>query len=142
VNKALLDTDVFSEILKQKNPAILTHTIAYLRQHQRFTLSVLTVIEIVTGYRQAGRTAQLPSFFDALATNEVLPLGLQEARIAGDILGALRKAGQTIGHFDPMIAAIAIANNLSLVSGNTDHFERVRQLGYILPLENWREAMP
>jgi tRNA(fMet)-specific endonuclease VapC len=141
VNKALLDTDVFSEILKKKNPAILANATNYLRHHQRFTLSVLNVIEIVAGYRQARRGAQLQSFYAALAANEILPIGPDEAHIAGDILGELRRTGQTIGHFDPMIAAVAIANNLTLVTGNNEHFERIRQLGYELTLENWREPL-
>ena len=142
MNRALLDTDVFSEILKNKSSAILASAKIYLLHHQRFTLSVLTVIETVAGYRQAGRTAQLQPLISALAANEILPLGTQEARIAGDILGELRRTGQTIGHFDPMIAAVAIANNLTLVTGNTNHFQRIQQLGYALTLDDWRASTP
>jgi predicted nucleic acid-binding protein len=37
-----------------------------------------------------------------------------------------------------MIAGIAIRFGLTLVTGNTEHFERIRSLGYSLALENWR----
>jgi tRNA(fMet)-specific endonuclease VapC len=140
VNKALLDTDIFSEILKNKNPTILASTSAYLGQHQRFTLSVLTVIETVAGYLQAGRDAQLPVLQAALAVNEILPVGPEDAQLAGRILGELNRSGQTIGFFDPLIAAVALTNDLMLVTGNTSHFQRIQQMGYPLTLTNWREA--
>lgn len=138
MNKALLDTDIYSEILKNKNPAILTCASAYLDQHEQFTLSVLTVIESVAGYLQAGRDAQLPALYAALAANEILPLRSEEAQLAGIILGELNRTGQTIGVFDPMIAAVAITNGLVLVTGNMSHFERITNLGYPLTLANWR----
>jgi tRNA(fMet)-specific endonuclease VapC len=37
-----------------------------------------------------------------------------------------------------MIAAIALTHGLELVTGNTANFQRVQQLGYPLPLANWR----
>ncbi len=38
-----------------------------------------------------------------------------------------------------MIAAIAINNSLTLVSGNVTHYQRIQELGYPLVLDNWRE---
>lgn len=38
-----------------------------------------------------------------------------------------------------MNAAIAIVGRLTLVTGNIEHFDRIKQLGYDLALENWRE---
>ena len=37
-----------------------------------------------------------------------------------------------------MIAAVAIQNDLTLITGNTAHYERIQQLGYRLRLDNWR----
>jgi len=37
-----------------------------------------------------------------------------------------------------MIAGIAIHQRLTLVTGNTKHFERIVDLGFPLPLEDWR----
>jgi hypothetical protein len=37
-----------------------------------------------------------------------------------------------------MIAAIALAHRLDLVTGNTSHYQRIEQLGYSLTLANWR----
>jgi tRNA(fMet)-specific endonuclease VapC len=54
------------------------------------------------------------------------------------IHGDLVRTGQTIGFADPLIAAIAIENGLTLVTGNTSHYERIQSLGYPLLLDNWR----
>lgn len=138
MNKSLLDTDIFSEILKNKNPHVTIRAIEYLKQYDRYSISSPTLTEIVAGYQQAQRPAQLEGFRLSVAEAEVLPFGSKEADVAGQILGDLIRTGQPIGAFDPMIAATAIVHGLTLVTGNTAHFERVQLLGYQLPLENWR----
>jgi tRNA(fMet)-specific endonuclease VapC len=47
----------------------------------------------------------------------------------------LQKIGTQIGSYDLQIAAIALANNLILVTHNTREFERVEGLN----LEDWQE---
>ena len=37
-----------------------------------------------------------------------------------------------------MIAAIAVSRGLTLVTGNTRHYERVIGLGFDLQLDDWR----
>jgi predicted nucleic acid-binding protein len=73
-----------------------------------------------------------------LASEELLPLDTEAAVIAGRIYGELEKVGRTIGRADPLIAGIAIAHDLTLVTGNTKHFERIAALGFPLVLEDWR----
>lgn len=51
----------------------------------------------------------------------------------GDIRADLETVGRPIGPFDLQIAAIARANNLVLVTGNTSEFGRVSGLA----VENW-----
>lgn len=67
-------------------------------------------------------------------------LGFDErcALLAGRIFADLERAGLPIGRADPMIAAIALEHELTLVTGNTAHYARVRLVGYPLMLENWR----
>ena len=40
---------------------------------------------------------------------------------------------------DPMIAAIALEHNLTLVTGNLAHYRRIRSLGFGIQLENWQQ---
>ena len=37
-----------------------------------------------------------------------------------------------------MIAAIALVRGLPLVTGNTDHYRRILDLGVLLVLSDWR----
>lgn len=69
---------------------------------------------------------------------EVLPLDGDSAALAGEISAELERAGEPIGRADPMIAAIAIRAVRTLVTGNTRHFERIREIGYPLMLMDWR----
>jgi tRNA(fMet)-specific endonuclease VapC len=56
MNKSLLDTDIFSEFLKTRNLNVQRHAVAYRRAHGRFTLSVVTVMEMVRGLHKAHRS--------------------------------------------------------------------------------------
>jgi predicted nucleic acid-binding protein len=60
--------------------------------------------------------------------------------LAGRIYAELERSGQPIGRADPIIAAIAITQNLLLATGNTRHYERIQQLGFALRLTNWKTA--
>jgi tRNA(fMet)-specific endonuclease VapC len=138
VNKALLDTDIYSEILKGVNPTVARNAAAYRQAHGVLTLSVITTLEIVKGCQQAQATARMQRFLNAVAQEEVLPLEAAAAELAGRIAGDLDRTGQTIGMADPLIAAIALEHNLDLVTGNAAHFQRIIQIGYPLTLINWR----
>ena len=136
--KVLLDTDILSEILKGKNPAVATKASAYLTEHGHFTTSAVTVAEIVYGLSRVGREDRVALFEASLANAEVLPFDDEAARLAGRINADLERAGRTIGLPDVMIAAIAIRRGLAVVTGNTAHFEHVRATKYDLLIENWR----
>jgi tRNA(fMet)-specific endonuclease VapC len=140
VTKSLLDTDIFSEVLKNKNPIVTLRATEYRKQYGHYSISSPTITEIVTGYQQAERFSQLIAFRQAIIKAEILPFGSEEADLAGQIIGDLLRTGQPIGAIDPMVAATAITNALTLVTGNIAHFERVQQLGYHLLLENWRDG--
>jgi tRNA(fMet)-specific endonuclease VapC len=138
VNKALLDTDTLSEIGKGKHPTIAANAKTYRRAFGFYSISTITVFEIVRGYQKAQQFQRLRAFTASLATEEVLPLDVAAAELAGRITGDLDRIGQPIGKADPMIAAIAITHGLELVTGNTAHYQRLHQLGYPLTLVNWR----
>ena len=58
--------------------------------------------------------------------------------MAGRLYADLERTGQPIGLADAIIAAIAIQQDLTLVSGNLSHYQRIQALGYSLKLDNWR----
>lgn len=77
---------------------------------------------------------QLEAFLAQFAS---LPFDDQAAAIAARIRADLAAKGTPIGHYDLLIAAIALAHGLTLVTHNTREFGRVAGL----PLEDW-EAGP
>jgi tRNA(fMet)-specific endonuclease VapC len=69
----------------------------------------------------------------ALQAYGTLSLDYPCAKSAATIKRALEVAGTPIGHYDLLIAGMAMANNLILVTRNTREFERVPSLR----VENW-----
>jgi tRNA(fMet)-specific endonuclease VapC len=44
MDATLLDTDILSEILKQRNPRVMAKASAYLDEHGRFTFSAFSPV--------------------------------------------------------------------------------------------------
>lgn len=138
MDRALLDTDIFSEVIKAKDPLVSQGACVYRQMFGRYTLSTITVTELVKGFQKRSREDRVVDLLAAIADEEILALDVAAAVTAGRIFGELEKAGLPIGRADPLIAAIAIEHDLPLVTGNTKHFERVTALGFPLRLLDWR----
>lgn len=81
----------------------------------------------------AKNLARLAPFLDQFTS---LPFDNSAAHEFGRIRAALAKAGTPIGPYDLQIAAISLANKLTVVTHNTREFSRV--VG--LRLEDWELA--
>lgn len=138
MNRALLDTDTYSEVLKAANPTVARNGASYRQHHGVFSVSAISVMEIVYGFQRVQNQRRLQQFIAAVGQEEVIPFDHACAELAGRIAGDLDRTGQTIGKADPMIAAVALRHGLELVTGNTVHYQRIQQLGYSLLLGNWR----
>ncbi|MFZ4534961.1 type II toxin-antitoxin system VapC family toxin [Propionivibrio sp.] len=64
------------------------------------------------------------------------PFDGEAAYIFGDLRAELARKGTPIGPYDLQIAAIALANNCTLVTHNTNEFSRIAGL----KLEDWEAA--
>jgi tRNA(fMet)-specific endonuclease VapC len=138
VNKALLDTDIYSEVLKAIDQNVARNAAAYRLDQGFLTISVITVMEVIQGLQRVGGSSRIQKLRDSIAREEVLLFDQNAADLAGQIAGDLDRVGRPIGRCDPMIAALAITRGLELVTGNTTHYQRLHQLGYPLTLINWR----
>jgi predicted nucleic acid-binding protein len=92
--KALLDTDMLSEILRGKNETVRRRAETYLSQHGQLTISVLTILEIVKGFERLQRHADIDRFLLDVEAMDVLALTPETAILAGRMYGALERAGQ------------------------------------------------
>ncbi len=139
MDRTLLDTDILSDFLRGKNSHVLQRAQAYLQQHQKLSISALTVFEVVRGRHQANQAHRATEFLAWTLGADVLPFDADCARIGGEIAGALLRAGTTVGVADVFIAATAIVHNPTLVSANVSHYQRIAAFG--LRLENWRDPV-
>lgn len=129
---SIVDTDILSEFFRG-NPKVIAHMDEHLRLYGFINLSIITYYEILNGLLYKDAKKQLKSFTEFVVLNKVLPLALRAAKIAAEIQADLRKKGKEIGHTDTLIAGIALANDLQLVTNNTDHFKRIKGLD----IANW-----
>lgn len=63
----------------------------------------------------------------------VLPFEEADALVAARVRASLEQIGRPIGDFDSLIAAHALARDLTVVTNNVDEFERVPDLRVV----NW-----
>ena len=138
MRRAVLDTDIFSELLKRRDQTVVESGRRYVEQFGRFTLTTITIMEIVAGLRRAEQHGRIEPLTRAISQHEVLSLSQTNAVLAGQIYADLEARGQRIGVADTIIAAIAVGGRLELVTGNTKHYLRIVELGYPLKLSNWR----
>lgn len=73
LSPVLLDTDVLSAIMR-KNPLVLPKARAYLVEHGRFTLSIITRYEILRGLKEKDANRQIAVFEAFCNQSSILPL--------------------------------------------------------------------
>ena len=95
-------------------------------------LSVISLAELydgLAGSRNPDADAEaLRLFFGAV---DVVPLDDAACRVFGEERARLREEGNLIGDMDILIGATAISNNLTLLTNNTRHFERMQGLNIV-----------
>lgn len=131
--QSLLDTDILSELFK-KNPIVRTKAAEYLARHKRLTISDITKYEVLKGLKAKKADKQVKLFNRFCAASIVLPITDDVIVKAADIYASLKQTGSLISDADILVAAIALVNNLVLVTNNTNHFSRIKGL----KLDNWK----
>ena len=133
MNRALIDTDILSYYFKG-DPIVVGNFQKYLAQYDIIEISLITYYEIMSGLSYKSALKQLEIFNDFVSENIVIPATEESCKISSDIYSELRIKGELIDDIDLLIAGIAIENELTLVTNNTNHFGRIRDL----KLENWK----
>ena len=127
----LLDTDTVIYSLKG-HPEVTKHLKSHLSDPIK--ISVVTYMELYYGAYKSQRVTANAARVKTLAQSiEMVPINAAVAETFGMIKTNLESGGNRLDDFDLAIAATALANNLILVTNNTDHFSRVDGLR----IENW-----
>lgn len=128
----LLDTNTCIRYISRRSLPIFRRLTSFGRQD--VALCDIVKLELYYGAyrssRQQENLAVLREFFNEFVS---LPFDGRAAVICGQVRAILANAGTPIGSYDLQIAAIALANNLTLVTHNTREFSRVASLR----LEDW-----
>jgi len=122
----LLDTDTCIRFMKG-DPEVLEH----FQSHgpQTVLLSAISYHELLYGALHSGAVQRhLRALEEFVAPLTVLPFTQSSAGYSSQVRQDLSAAGQSIGPLDTLIAGHAIEHDLTLVTGNTGEFSRVRGL--------------
>jgi tRNA(fMet)-specific endonuclease VapC len=132
MNGYLLDTNMVTAYLKQ-NPLVRQR----LRQAEAagdpVMLNAVSYYETRRGLLFADAHTQLAAFEQLWQAQGIVMIDQGALDRAAQIYADLRTAGQLIEDADILIAAIALVNDLTLVTNNTFHFSRIGGL----QLEDW-----
>lgn len=130
----MIDTDILS-LFFRKHLLVMKHVDEYLRQHEKLNISMITYYEVLSGLKHQDAKRQLPAFLNFATWHTILPLTQSACEIGSEIYAQQRKMGQTVDDIDILIASIALDNNLTLVTANQKHFNKINGLSTI----NWAE---
>lgn len=130
----LFDTDILSNIIKRKTSEILISKLQSLPKKSQFT-SAINVGEIYYGAYRSNRKDQILKAFEAYVfpNINVLVFDEESGKRFGRLKAQLEKKGITISEPDLRIAAVALQHDLTLITGNIKHFEKIPEIR----MENW-----
>jgi predicted nucleic acid-binding protein len=129
------DTDVISAAMRPAPPMQLIRRLARTPVGEQCTTAI-TLGEILYGAARVGRPGLVEQLRTLVTTaHAVLPFDEAAAGVYGPLRSELERVGRRLDGPDLRIAAIALSRDLTLVTGNVRHFERVPGLR----IENWLE---
>jgi tRNA(fMet)-specific endonuclease VapC len=130
----LLDSNVCIRLINNSSPAVKSRLAA--QQASDILVSTITQLELYYGaYRSAQIDRNLEILQRFFIQFNIMHFDSESAKIAGRIRADLAAMGTPIGPYDVQIAALALANDLILVTHNVREFNRVDGL----QIEDWEE---
>ena len=119
----LADTDVLIDYLNGVSP-VYEQVARYVDAEQLAT-TVITIFELLSGADEGKRGKATKAVAGSLP---ILSLDIASAERAAVIRRHLDRTGKSIGMADSLIAGIALASDLPLLTRNRGHFARVPNL--------------
>ena len=132
--KYLLDTDICAYIISGRREDTATH-FARVRPGD-IAISTISLAELAFGAFKSGSARNQERLQVFISPLIVVSFDSDAAMVYGDLRHQLQRAGALIGPMDMLIAAQALALDLTLVTNNGREFKRVPALR----IENWAVA--
>ena len=132
MNGYLLDTNIVTAHLKRTPAASQRIRDAELAGHP-VRLNAISYYETKRGLLVIGAARQLAAFERLWRVLGIVMINHAVLDKAAELYAELRASGQLIEDADLLIAAIALAHDMTLVTNNTAHFTRITDLH----MEDW-----
>lgn len=127
--RLLLDTNVLSEVTKPRPEGRILEWLDGLDEDRSF-ISVVSIAEIRRGVALMGNGRKRDALVEWLASDlperfehRVIPAEERVALAWGDLMGDAKRNGRGMSSMDGLIAATAIAHDLTLATRNIKDFE-------------------
>ncbi len=130
----LLDTNILSDLVRHPQ-GVVAARISKTGEAQVCT-SIIAAAELRYGATKSNSTKLADRIDLILSAMEILPLEVPADHRYAALRHHLARQGTPIGPNDMLIAAQALANNLTVVTANNREFSRVPGL----KVENWLQA--
>lgn len=124
----LLDTCVLSEFTRRKPEEKVIRWMDSMEEEKLY-LSAITIGEIQRGVEKLPETQRKTELLSWLNNslinrfvNRILPLDAQTMLVWGSLSAKMEKSGKPMSLMDSLIAAVALQNNLIIVTRNTADF--------------------
>ena len=126
----ILDTDISSYLIRGDHETV---TKKFSELYDSCAISSITAAELQYGAKKRNNkqlTQKVKAFCNLV---EIIPWDEDVAKAYAKLRVELETSGTPIGNMDMLIAASALARKAVLVTNNTEHFSRVKDL----KLGNW-----
>ena len=131
--KYLLDTNICIYLIKKQYPEIIAKVLKI--GFNNINISTITLAELEYGVANSKRSFEAQTaLLEFTLPFEIIDYTYSAASLYGKIRKELKDKGQPISDMDMLIASVAMANDLIVVTNNEKEFKRISGL----KIENWK----
>jgi tRNA(fMet)-specific endonuclease VapC len=132
----LLDTNACIRYLERRNEPLCERFVS-VPQSQKALCSVVAAELLFGAAKSVRKEETLAILLPFIQRYRLIDFDLNAAHHFAEIRAALQTQGRPIGPYDLQIAAIARANNMTLITSNIAEFQRVPNL----LIEDWEQTV-
>ena len=127
----LIDSDIIIDFLNNQIPAVNFFKDSAV--NKEIFISIITWIEVTYGFKKNTTANKFKIFRDFLEDYKITFIFVDEnvAEKFLDVKINLENKRIPLADFDLLIASTALAYNLSLITRNTKHFKRIKDLNLL-----------
>lgn len=122
-----LDSDIIIDFLR-KDRAATAKIMALRKSNEKITTTSVNAFELFKGLPDLSEQSRYDAAEIFLNHIKLFKFTLFSAKKAAEIFNTLKSRGESIELTDIMIASVCIENQESLLTRNTQHFSRIKEL--------------